>query len=151
MFVLPAAMVLATLTVAVSQNAEVPPEAKATIAAANAAWLTAMKTGDAATIAEPYAKEAIFVGPTGAVVKGPEGVAQLMRDRFARNGKATSVSLVQDGVMREGALIYEWGHAEIEVTRTGAAPVRSRGRYLTVWQKQPTGQWQILRNLSLPE
>ncbi len=133
------------------QEAGVPPDARTTIAAANAAWLTAMKSGDAATIAEPYAKDGVFVGPTGAVVKGPDGVAQLMRGRFAQIGKVTSVSIAQDGVTRQGSLVYEWGHADIEVVPAGGAPVRSRGRYLTVWRKNSEGRWQILRNLSLPD
>ncbi len=149
MFAVLIAMLLAAA--AVPQDSTVPPDARTTIAAANAAWLTAMKAGDAAAVAAPYAQDGVFVGPTGAVVKGPDGVARLMRDRFAQIGKVTDVSIAQDGVTRQGSLVYEWGHADIEVARAGAAPVRSRGRYLTVWQKQSNGRWEILRNLSLPD
>ncbi|MGE5362009.1 MAG: hypothetical protein ACM3NQ_23585, partial [Bacteroidales bacterium] len=59
---------------------------------------------------------------------------------------------VQDGATMQGRLIYEWGHARLELVREGAAPEESRGRYLTVWQKNgKTGRWEIVRNLSLPE
>jgi ketosteroid isomerase-like protein len=31
----------------------------------------------------------------------------------------------------------------------GQAPTRSTGRYLTVWKRDPAGNWRIIRNLSL--
>ncbi len=151
MFAVLASMLMAVAAVAVPQDSQVPADARATIAEANGAWVSAIKTGDVATIVAPYADDGIFVAADGTVVRGREAVAQLMRDRFAKVGKATNVSIAQDGVTRQGTLIYEWGHADMEFAREGAAPARSRGRYLTVWQKGAAGRWQIVRNLSLPD
>ncbi len=58
---------------------------------------------------------------------------------------------MQDGITRQGAFIYEWGHAVLQIDTAGAAPVQSRGRYLTVWRKSAAGRWEIVRNLSLPD
>jgi ketosteroid isomerase-like protein len=74
-----------------------------------------------------------------------------MRDRVAQMGKVVSGELVQDGLTRQGAFIYEWGHATLLVARAGAAPAQSKGRYLTVWRQGTAGRWEIIRNLSLPE
>jgi ketosteroid isomerase-like protein len=58
---------------------------------------------------------------------------------------------VQDGLTIAGSLIYEWGHADLELVRRNAPPVRSAGRYLTVWSRDASGHWRIVRNLSLPD
>ncbi len=130
---------------------EIPPEARATIAAANADWLPALKAGDAAKIAAPYADDGIFVSATGAAVKGRDAIARLYVDRVAQMGKVLGGELLQDGMTRQGSLIYEWGHATLQVAREGGAPAKSGGRYLTVWQQNRSGRWEIVRNLSLPE
>lgn len=133
------------------QDVAIPPDARATIAAANAEWLPALKVGDAAKIAAPYADDGIFITANGVSVKGREAVAQLMRDRSAQMGKVLGGELVQDGMTRQGSVIYEWGHATVQLLREGAAPARSSGRYLTVWRQGPAGRWEIVRNLSLPD
>jgi ketosteroid isomerase-like protein len=47
-------------------------------------------------------------------------------------------------------MIYEWGHAEIEMSgRANQAASRVTARYLTVWQRDASGRWRIIRNLSL--
>ncbi|MGE5243735.1 MAG: YybH family protein [Betaproteobacteria bacterium] len=144
-------MLLAAAPVAVPQETGVPADARATIAAANAGWVKALEAGTPDTTAEPYAADGIFVTATGTVITGRDAIAKLMRDRLAQTGKATSARLVQDGLTRQGALIYEWGHAVLEFAREGSAPVHSGGRYLTVWQMGAAGRWEIIRNLSLPE
>lgn len=135
----------------VPPDARVPDDAKRTIAAANADWLPALKAKDAATIAAPYAEDGIFVTPAGDAVKGRSAIAQLMRDRIARMGTVKGGELVQDGIIRQGTLLYEWGHAKLELAQEGAAPSQFLGRYLTVWRRSAAGRWEIIRNLSLPE
>ena len=146
-----ASLLLSGLMFSTPQESTIPTDARATIEAANADWIPALKRHDADAIAAAYADDGVFVTATGDVFRGRAAVAQLMHDRFATMGAVVSGSLVQDGVSRQGSLIYEWGHADLELARAGAAPQHSRGRYLTVWQQGPAGRWQIIRNLSLPE
>ena len=150
MRILLASLLLSGLMSSTPQDSTIPADARATIEAANADWIPALKRHDAAAIAAAYADDGVFVTATGDVFKGRAAVAQLMRDRLATMGTVVSGSLVQDGIMRQGALIYEWGHADLELAHDGA-PQHSRGRYLTVWQPGKAGRWQIIRNLSLPE
>ena len=147
---IPMLVLLSTLGGAAPQDAVVPPDARSTIAAANGDWVSALKRRDAAAIAAPYADDGIFVTAEGFVVKGRDGVAQLMRSRLDQMGSVVSGTIVQDGLTKQGSLIYEWGHADVEYSRDGRTQ-HSRGRYLTVWQQGPAGKWQIARNLSLPE
>ncbi len=143
-------MLLAVGAIAGPQDAGVPADARTTIAAANAAWLPAMKARDANAIAAPYADDGIFVAATGTVATGRDAIARLMRERFA-TGTVLSGELVQDGLTRQGTMIYEWGHATWTVAAGGKPPTQARGRYLTVWRRSAAGRWQIARNLSLPD
>ena len=116
---------------------------------ANDEWAAAMKTGDAAVIAAPYADQAVFVGVDGACVQGRNEIEKLYRTRFERAGFASSTKIVAKELVRDGDLAYESGYAEVGLMRAGKETVRG-GRYLTVWQRQPDGGWKILRNIVLP-
>ena len=116
---------------------------------ANAEWADAMKTGDARVIAAPYTETAVFVLADGKCLQGREAIEALYRDGFQRGGLASSTHIVSKSLVRDGDLAYESGYAEVGVTRQGKA-VSNRGRYLTVWQAQPDGQWKIVRNIVLP-
>src|SRR5262249_28961696 len=133
-----------------SHRLRVPRAARQTIAAANAAWLRAMKRQDAAAIAQPYADDAVFVAATGEAVRGRSAIEQFSRDRFTKIGRVVGGKIVQDGLTRVGTMIYEWGHADLQLSRDGGTTT-SKGRYLTVWRPDASGRWRIIRNLSLPE
>ena len=70
---------------------------------ANSDWVAAMKTGDAAAIAAPYADDAVFVGMDGASIRGRVEIEKMYRARFERMGLARSTridskNLVGDGI-----------------------------------------------------
>lgn len=125
--------------------------ARPEIEAANAAWLPGLKQQNAAAIAAPYADSGLFIQADGSVIRGRAAVAQMYVDRFPRMQGIRDGGIVQDGlsVVAPG-LIYEWGHGWLELAprSPGAAPVRSGGTYLTVWQRATDGHWRIIRNLT---
>ncbi len=133
-----------------SQHEEIDAAARTIIAKANADWMDGMKRRDVEAVVAAYDADAVFVTATGESVRGRSAIAQLMRDRFATLGRVTGGRIVQDGITAVGTTIYEWGHAELEVAESGRAAAETRGRYLTVWRKDGTGRWLIVRNLSLP-
>lgn len=147
-----AALLQAPATGRTGSGAQIPPDARAAIAHANDEWLPAMQRQDAKTIVDPYAEDGVFVMPDGESVKGRAAIEQLMNDRFTRTGRILGGSLKQDDLVAVGSMIYEWGHAELEVAgATGHPPSRSTGRYLTVWKRDTSGRWRIIRNLSLAD
>jgi len=128
----------------------VPADARVAIERANNDWLPAMKRQDARAIAEVYADDGVFVLPSGDSVKGRAAIEQLMRDRFSRTGPVVGGTLTQDNLVAAGSMIYEWGHAEIAMGgRANLSASRVTARYLTVWQRDASGRWRIIRNLSL--
>lgn len=145
------ASVIVLLSLALAASAAIPADARRAIDAANRAWLPAMQQQNAAAIAEVYADDGLFVAATGDTARGRPAIEQLMRDRFARMGKVVTGTLIQDGLTAAGTQIYEWGHADLEIVPPGKPASHFRGRYLTVWQRDGSGRWRIVRNLSLPE
>src|SRR5262245_50574226 len=80
---------------------------------ANSEWAAAMKTGDAAIIAAPYAEDAVFVGIDGSCVKGRSEIEKMYRDRFQSRGLAASTKIDSRRRTLDGDLAYESGYAEI--------------------------------------
>lgn len=132
---------------AATADAALVASARPTIDAADNEWLPAMQAHDAAKIAEPYARDALFILADGKTVRGRVAIREMYQAGFRKPGKIVSGRLVEDGLVAAGSLIYEWGHARLLIDRDKGKPVISAGKYLTVWQRGPSGQWQIIRNL----
>jgi uncharacterized protein (TIGR02246 family) len=128
----------------------IPASVRAMIDSVNADWIPALNRRDAAGIAAPYADDGVLITATGESFRGRAAVEQAMRESVARITGTVSGRLVQDGLTRAGPLLYEWGHAEMEIARPGREPAHGSGRYLTVWRLEADGRWRISRNLSLP-
>ncbi|MGE5098049.1 MAG: YybH family protein [Betaproteobacteria bacterium] len=123
--------------------------ARPTIEAANADWAPAMKRKDAKAIASFYANDGVLVGPGGQAIQGREAVEKFYAQRLEGAVRFVRGTLVQDGVvLAPGPMIYEWGHADVEVERDGKV-LHSAGNYVTVWKRNASGTWQISRNLAM--
>ena len=116
---------------------------------ANSEFLTAVKTGDAATIAAPYAERGVFVLPDGRCIQGRSEIEKMYRAGFEKSGRSQSTKLNSTHVVLDGDLAYESGNAEVGVMKEGKLTTTT-SRYLTVWQRTSGGEWQIVRNIVLP-
>src|SRR5579875_438229 len=121
--------------------------ARPAIDAANSDWLPAMRAHDAKRIVKPYGENAVFVLANGGVVQGRAAIEKMYQAGFEKNGRIVSGNLAEDGLTVAGDLIYEWGHARLIVQRGDGKPAISAGKYLTVWQRNGSGEWKIIRNL----
>jgi ketosteroid isomerase-like protein len=125
--------------------------ARAEIDSANAAWLPGLRHRDAQSIVAAYADSGLFIAGNGTVTRGRTAIASLYSAQFPRMREILAGGVVQDGLTAVSpTLIYEWGHAWVELAPAiaGGPPVRSGGSYLTVWQREKDGHWRIARNLS---
>jgi ketosteroid isomerase-like protein len=128
----------------------VPSEALAIIDRANADWLPAMRSHDVDRVVAPYDSAAVFVTTDGTSIKGRESIAAMYRSRFLHMAKISGGGVIRDGSCAvSDSLVYEWGHAQLELAEAGAAAKESTGRYLTVWQRTRAGTWVIVRNIVL--
>ena len=122
-------------------------EASPAIDRANSEWLPALKAGDAATLAAPYAPNAVFLLPDGTQFLGHEAIQAM----YARRGKATGVT---SGVIQSRGraalshdLVLEWGDGSLTRRDESGAARTIGGPYVTTWARQPDGSWKIVRNL----
>jgi ketosteroid isomerase-like protein len=122
--------------------------AKPAIEAANAEWLPAMRAHDVDRIVKPYADGAVFVTPAGEAIRGRAAIARFYRARLGNGVRVGAGALHEDGIVAAGGLIYEWGRAHYRIARGRDKPIMASGRYLTVWQRDRSGAWRIIRNLS---
>lgn len=125
------------------------PRLLAAIQKANSDFEVAMTKSNTAKIAEPYATDAVFVSPDGTATRGRAAIEQLYRDRFAKSGPALETNIVSEELMLDGDFAYERGRGSI-TRRVREERVTDRARFLTVWQRQPEGDWKIFRNAVLP-
>ncbi len=115
----------------------------------DADWLADMKAGDADRLAAPYATDAVFVTPTGRVVVGRAAIADLYRAGAASGSKVVGGGIHRDGAQPGGhGLVYEWGHGGATRHEPDGRDVTHEGSYLTVWRRDDTGAWKIVRNMA---
>ncbi|HUB78873.1 MAG TPA: DUF4440 domain-containing protein [Bryobacteraceae bacterium] len=132
---------------AFAQSGTIDPRARRDIDAGNLAWVNGMKSGDAAAIAATYAGDAVDCSATGECTRGRAAIEEILKARTAARGKASTASAISLGSVQQGDFVYEWGRAEVSFAK---GPKISH-RYLTVWQRQSTGDWKIFRNLPIPD
>ena len=116
---------------------------------ANSDWEAAVKTGDAAAIAAPYADDAVFILADGTCIHGRAEIEKMYRTGFEDRGVAASARIYSKKLVVDGDLAYESGYGEVGRVKEGKLS-SSRGRYLTVWQRRADGEWKIIRNIALP-
>ena len=151
MFKLIFILIFTVITISIAASAATKsndPKLNQAIQKANSEWAAAMKTGDAATIAAPYAEDAVFVGVDGTCTKGRSEIEKLYISRFQKNGPAASTKIEDRDVTVDGDFAYESGYGEIGMNQNGKTVVNG-GRFLTVWQRI-SGEWKIIRNIVLP-
>ena len=122
------------------------------IAAANSAWLPGLQKKDANAITAAFADSAIFITADGAVVHGRLAITRMYEARFPLLGKIERGEVVSEGLVAiKEDLVYEWGHATLEMASAtpGGPPRRGGGAYLTVWRRSTNGHWLIVRNLAM--
>ncbi|MGH3427183.1 MAG: YybH family protein [Mycobacteriales bacterium] len=139
------ALLLTSATAAVPDA--VSREATAAINAANAQWLPAMKRGDVAAIVAPYAEDAVFLTAKGEAVHGRAAIAELYRARLATVSVTGGDIVSQERVAATPDLIYEWGHASLVVVQKDGRRTQGGGPYLSVWRRDKSGHWLIIRNV----
>ena len=127
-------------------QSSIDPAARKAIDAGNQAWIDGMESGDAASIAEIYARDAVDCSSEGNCIRGRVAIENYFKQRLASAGPARSATVTSIGSVQQGDFVYEWGRSQA-VLANGR---KIGGRYLTAWQKQRDGTWKIFRNMPIP-
>jgi ketosteroid isomerase-like protein len=130
----------------VAQSKPIDADARRGIDAGNQLWVDAMKQGDAAMLVPGNTVDTVDCSAEGNCLRGSVAVDAHAKEEMAKTGKADSASVVSVGSVQQGRYVYEWGEAKAHFVHGQSV----LDRYLTVWQKQPDGSWQVFRNLVMP-
>lgn len=119
-----------------------------TLVATDRAW--ARTAADPDRFAAFFADAGTFLLPEGTVVKNREAVRRAM----AILAKTPGFSLTWLVSTAEVAASGDLGYTHGTYTLTGPDPAglarRTTGPYLSVWRKQPDGQWKVVASLFSP-
>jgi ketosteroid isomerase-like protein len=113
--------------------------AEGAIAEARAAFVAAVKRGDAREAARVYAKDARLLAPSAELIEGRKAI-----EAFWRAGIEAGVADVDLDALeldRQDGLAYEIGRYALRLRPAEGGTVVDRGKYLLVHERQSDGSW----------
>jgi uncharacterized protein (TIGR02246 family) len=123
-----------------------PTVVRQAIEAANARFLDAMKSGDTVAMTANYADDAVVMPPGAPAARGRSELMHGFGEMVA-SGSITDMKATTNDVMVAGDLAVETGSYEFTMVPKKGKPVTDKGKYLTVWKRQPDGNWKIVRDI----
>ena len=99
-------------------------------------------TTDPDRFASYYAPDASFYASGMPLVKGQAGIRGVIGQLMSLPGFALTVSATDTQVSAAGDIGYITGTYELKL-ESGV----EKGKYVTVWKKQPDGRWRIFRDI----
>ena len=112
------------------------------VRAADAAWLKVFSAQDLDKSVAFFDEQGSMLVPNIPIATGKKAVAKEIATSFAYGSVVWHLN--KAGVSRSGDLGYTNGTYIFTVKDPTAKPAIDRGKYLTVWKKQPDGSWKVL-------
>jgi uncharacterized protein (TIGR02246 family) len=138
------------LALLVSACTQQHPDTRATderaIRDADSAWSAASAAKDLDRYLFYFAPEASIFPPNSPIITGLEAIRKAGVQYFATPGNMSSKTAKVD-VSRGGDFGYSSGTYEYTFKDAKGKPVIDRGKYLTVWKKQPDGNWKAVADI----
>jgi uncharacterized protein (TIGR02246 family) len=116
---------------------------RAAITAQNAEFARAFKAKDTAALTHLFTEDAVFLSPSGTIVKGWAELEPLWADRLSK------ITVLDGGITTQYLDVR--GDTAVETSRIGwtfqradGTQVTRTGRALTVWRRASDGRWRML-------
>ena len=114
---------------------------------ADAAWSKAAAAKDMEGYLSFLTDDAAVLPPNASILTGKDAIGKWESELFAAPGLAVSWQATQAEVSQAGDLGYTLGTYELTMSGPEGKPVTDRGKYVTVWKKQPDGTWKIVADI----
>jgi uncharacterized protein (TIGR02246 family) len=151
---LPALLILMIFAACSNQPAQQPappPDTRkadeAAIRAASAEWSKAAEAKDLEKCVSNYAEDAVDFIDKGALVKGKNSIRMAWKEIVAPEAPTLTFATSYVEVARSGDIAYEYGTYELMTPSKKGQPKVEKGKYLTVWKKQPDGGWKAVADM----
>lgn len=99
--------------------------------------------------ADWMANDAVVLGNGEAPAKGREEINKISKwtaEQYQLSWTPTDALMGPSGDMG-----YTWGHYEGHSKDANGFPVVDTGRYMTIWRKQPNGEWKVVLDMGNKE
>lgn len=116
--------------------------------AADAAWLKAYQSRDAAAAAAFYAKNGAMLVPNRPLLMGAGALEKFIAQAFQLEDYDIVWHAKQARVARSGELGYTSGSYEMRFRPARGKLFFDKGKYLMVWERQPDDTWKVLLDMS---
>lgn len=90
-----------------------------------------------------FAETGVMLSSSSSPISGPEAIEAEMRDAFATKDFKLIWRPLHIDVSADGSLGYTYGTYNRSWTDSNGHLTEATGKYMTVWKRQPDGQWLI--------
>lgn len=115
--------------------------------AADRGWERVFAAKDLEASVAACAADGAVLAPNATIAKGREEIRRLLQGFFALPGFEISWHATEAVVAKSGELGYSSGTYEMHVNDASGEPAADRGKYVTIWKKEPGGSWRVLRDI----
>jgi uncharacterized protein (TIGR02246 family) len=107
----------------------------------DAQWSAAAAAKDVDKTVSFYSDDAIVMPPNAASATTKEAIRSAWKEMLTSPGAAISWKATKVEVAKSGDLACVSGTYEETTTDASGKPVKDRGKYVEVWEKQADGKW----------
>ncbi len=107
-------------------------------------WLNAEQAKDVDSVLSVFADDASSFPPNASIVTGKEAIRARVSQEYSRRDFAVTWQTTKVEVSRSGDLAYSHGTYEETVNDPEGNPVTDKGKWVTVYEKQPDGTWKVV-------
>jgi uncharacterized protein (TIGR02246 family) len=107
----------------------------------DAQWSAAAATKDLDKTVSFYSDDAIVMPPNASAARTKEAIRSAWKEVLTSPGSAVSWKATKVEVAKSGDLACVSGTYEETTTDASGKPVKDRGKYVEVWEKQADGKW----------
>ncbi len=104
-------------------------------------WSEIIKTGDTDKIMEGWANDAVMMAPGLPPLRGKDAIRKYVEEGNKIPGFAIRWEPLEAHMSKSGDLAYLIERNEITVNDSLGNPIKSYHKVVTIWEKQPDGQW----------
>lgn len=94
-----------------------------------------------------YADDAVLFWPGAPMVRGRAAIREFMQAFLSMPAFSLSFETAEVDVSRAGDLAYSYGTNRVGLVGPNGQRMRDRGKYLTVYRKQPDGTWKVVADI----
>lgn len=116
--------------------------------AADAAWLRAYQSKNAAAAAFFYAPQGAMLAPNRPLLSGKDALTKFIAKSFALQDYNIIWHPNKAEVARSGELGYTTGSYEMSFRPSRGKLFFDKGKYVMIWNKQRSGDWKVLFDIS---